>query len=237
MGMLDKYIKMNFGYVSNDFGISGICAAAVMLCLIFLNLFPLAAFFIAVSMLFLVKAYKKLFSEGLYGERAALERTLPVSEEEVVFTKVFVAAIGRIIFGIALSTAIIFGYKMSIADLHLSGMLVYLVPESVTPGALPAAVALKVLMTVTTYFFQTAVILLCVIWYHHQKKQGSAAAWKVVASAGGLLLCCVPALINYITEGINAISADIISIAADFVLTVLLCRVSAKLLKEKYEIE
>ena len=126
---------------------------------------------------------------------------------------------------------------MIIADLHLSGMLVYLVPESVTPGALPAAVALKVLMTVTTYFFQTAVILLCVIWYHHQKKQGSAAAWKVVASAGGLLLCCMPVLINYITEGINAIGADIISIAADFVLTILLCRVSAKLLKEKYEIE
>lgn len=237
MRNLDKYIKLNFSYVSNDFGISAVAAASVLLCFLFFHLIPLALFFIIVGIGFLVKSYKKLFYEGIYGERSTMERELPVREEEVIAAKVFTAFIGRIIFEIAMVTALLSASYIGVVNIdygndHIENLLC-LVPESVEPGQLPIAAVLAVIMIMAQCFCQTSTILVAVMCYNSQPKSRRNFAGKAVAAVAVYLICSVSTGVMKLFGDVHAIIIELVSISISVAIGIAMCRWAVKMLKEQ----
>lgn len=235
MTNLDKYIKMNISYVSNDIGIMATLVICVFFCFIFLHLLPLAMLLLVLGLGLLVKIYKKLFYQGLFGERAAMERILPLTERETVTAKVFVATCGRIIFEAASVAMTVSVWFMGRIDIGISKeSLLFLIPENVEPGQLPAAVALVVLTAVIRCFCQSAMILAAVVWYNTLPKRDrnfwSKLAAIIAVGAVGVLLTRIQTMLADIHMMIGEAGMAALALA----LGLFMCRTAEKRLKSRY---
>ncbi len=235
MTNLDKYIKMNISYVSNDIGIMATLVVCVFFCFIFLHLLPLAMLLLALGLGLLVKIYKKLFYQGLFGERAVMERTLPLTERETVTSKIFVATCGRIIFEAASVAMTMSVWLMGRVDLGISKeSILFLIPESVEPGQLPAAVALVVLTAVIRCFCQSAMILAAVVWYNTLPKRDRKFPAKFLAVIAVLAMGVILIQIQTSLGKIHMMIGEAGMTALALAIGLFTCRAAEKRLQSRY---
>jgi len=106
--MLDKCIKANFRMVGSEIGIASVMG---LLTAFFLSTFVLILVLfipLIVTIVYIIKMYKKLFYTSLYGETAAMYQSLPVTASQMTAAKIFTAAAGNIIITAAYMLAITF---------------------------------------------------------------------------------------------------------------------------------
>lgn len=235
MKNMDKYIKMNISYVSNDMGIMTTLVICVFFCFIFLHLLPLAAILLALGLGLLVKIYKKLFYQGLFGERALLEQTLPVTARETVVSKIFVATCGRIIFEAASVAMVMSVWLMGRVDIGISKeTLIFLIPETVEPGQLPMTAGLVVLAAIIQCFCQSAMIFAAVVWYNTLPKKDRKFPAKLLAAVALLAMGAILTQIRTSLGEIHIMIGEGVMAAMALALGLFMCRMAEKRLQSRY---
>ena len=93
MNNIDKYIKLNLSLVKGDL-IGLVCCSVFASLGIFLPSLAIVALVLLVVIIVLViRIYVKLFEKTLFKEEAVLYQSLPVSTEEIIVAKTFVATV------------------------------------------------------------------------------------------------------------------------------------------------
>ena len=93
MNNIDKYIKLNLSLVKGDL-IGLVCCSVFASLGVFLPSLAIVALVLLVVIIVLViRIYVKLFEKTLFKEEAVLYQSLPVSTEEIIVAKTFVATV------------------------------------------------------------------------------------------------------------------------------------------------
>ena len=205
---LDKMIKANFKMIDNH--LAGACG------LIFLTLvFIWIAIIFGVILLAAIggigflcyKIYYILFYDSLFGKRAVFYGSLPVTSEEAVLSRLYVAFMSVLIIeGFALLGLLLLGAFWSVDGSFISSILKVLAETlklEVSSAMLPFAVVLLSLSSFVVISANFGVILWAICYYQSLPLGKKKSIFKVVitVAAGGFYLLgtsAIPMVMGFI---------------------------------------
>ncbi|MBR5230016.1 MAG: hypothetical protein IKW01_04085 [Firmicutes bacterium] len=235
--MLDKCIKANFKMVGNEIGIASVMALVSVFCLLSLWLIPMLVISLPVTVIYMIKMYKKLFYTSVYGEMAVTYQGLPVPAKENVAAKIFVAGAGIIIcntayIGVLFLTVISFsqnstGLKGIFEVLAAAGNadMKYVLPLTAMEGIVGAfRIAALIFLTIAAFNSLNG-----------EKKGLHRFLIITVAFAANVLIGNISMLITKLNID-NFFILSSINLIIGAAMIVLCFRLTVKLLEEKYEL-
>lgn len=209
--MMDKYIKLNLKLISGEIGAAAVMALASLLCLANILMAFIIIVIPIIALLVVIRAYKKLFWDGIYGKSAYLYNSLPLNTEEIVAGKLFAAWIMLLAYNLAAVCTILIllfagdGMFSMMTDV-MSGSkttLIGVIAGQIDVDMMQLVLPVELLKAVTGTAVGAAIMFFGVVFANSQKGSGS----KSVRVIGAIILCI--ALAAVLTDGIGTITARI----------------------------
>lgn len=207
--MIDKYIKLNLKMIGGEIGAAAVMALASLLCLANILLAFIIILIPTIALLVVMRAYKKLFWDCIYGKSAYLYNSLPVNTEEIVAGKLFAAWIMLLAYNLASVFTILIlifagdGMFSMITDAMSNSRttLVGVIAGAVDVNMMQFVLPVELLKAVTGAAVGAAIIFFGVVFANSRKGNASKSVRVFVA----IILCIVLSVV--LTDGIGTITA------------------------------
>lgn len=219
-----KYIKLTFGMIKAELAFLAIFAVALTLCLLSPGLVLWALVVLLLGGIVLIRIYKILFYDNVYGKGAYLYQSLPVGVNTMVTVKVCAMTLVIFLTDLILASIIILvGMKHGISE----EILLEVKQEGVSTFLLMLDDFVETLLCATVVFAATA-------WYNSLSRSFKKGIMMVVIIILAIVGLYLPRICGNVIGQENGALTAWISITTGLVISVPAYLLTIRLLKKRY---
>ncbi len=227
MKMIDKAIALNFKLIKEPLQMIVVMSVCIAMCFVFIIFIPVAIILGFVVTYMLIKIYKTLFIDSIFGESESIYNALPIPAKEGIVSRIFVAVVATAAAEILVALGVVIGFCIMLEGWNLVPTAVGVLGVLYEAG-LPVAVLLLPVFLVINYCVITITFASCIQSYKRTGKSGPSVAGSALT-----LVCLMNVLISVAPYSFIAPYVAIIYAAALVVLFVLSI-VSIKYIKKNF---
>ncbi len=171
MKMIDKAIALNFKLIKEPLQMIGVLSFCMIICLMIIIFIPVALILSFVITYMVIKIYKTLFVDSLFGESESIYNALPIPTKEAIVSRIFVGMIATIAAEFMVALGVFIGTAFMFDDFNMIFVLQSIL-GSLYDAGLPMTFLFVVIFVMVNFFMVTTSFASCLQSYKRSGKIG-----------------------------------------------------------------